>query len=74
MSERTDAARAEALLWCGRILDALHHVDLADVREADGGVCDDCRHVSRLRWTFGRVTLCRGCVYSRRRLRPRGTA
>jgi len=47
-------------------LDFLRHgAKLTTRQPTDGGVCDDCTHTVAVRWTFGRVTVCRRCVLSR---------
>ena len=73
VEDYTPASKEEALAWCRRILDRLHHVELVEVVEAEAGVCDDCGGSSSVRWTLGRFTLCRGCAASRRGVATRGS-
>ena len=47
------------------LLERLHGAKLTKRKPTDGGVCDDCKHTVAVRWTFGRVTVCRRCVLSR---------
>lgn len=39
----------------------------AGLVEAMSGRCDDCGEQARLRWRYGKFTLCHGCVTMRRR-------
>ena len=52
-----------------------HPAEALDLKEALGGPCEQCGRTATPRYVFGKFTLCRDCVRSRRRAEggPSGT-
>lgn len=62
------ATSEENLEYARALLERLHGASVAELKEVEGGACDDCGRESRRRWRLGRLTVCRVCGAARVRV------